>query len=216
MKKDPEGYKKLLVYKRADELHWEVLKLSEEIERVEKEKRDVKGNVDKILLELAHQLGRAARSPLSNIAEGWKRNTTTEYHTFLGYSIASNDEIKRDAEDIIRGKYQKLKGEMGIMGEMGRGQKNVPFAPLTPFNPFTIDDVVKLPFYPLDPLLPFVVQIYLRCKELDYLLHQLQQSLEKKMQQEGTMPMRQKLKSRKQEQDEADSWLKDQIKNNQP
>ena len=155
MKKDPEGYKKLLVYKKSDELHAECLKFAEEIKRaergkrVEEEKRTesekrVEGETtythsslpipfNKTLLELADQIGRAGRSPKSNIVEGWKRNTTAEYHQFLGYSIASCEEIHEDATDIIRGKYPELMGVKGIVG--GRGAEITELDPLRPLNP---------------------------------------------------------------------------------
>jgi hypothetical protein len=220
IKKDPEGYKKLLVYKKADELHGLVLELSEIIERVERGKRDVKGNVDKILLELAHQLGRAARSPKSNIVEGWKRNTTKEYFDYLGFSIASIEEMREDISDIIKGKYKKIMGEKGIMGEMGFKDEagiigegeTAETVEVMGEGGMTIEEVDKLPFYPLDPLLPFVVQIYLRCKELTMLLNNLQQSLEQKMQNDGTLSVREKLRMRKEQEKEADEWLQDQIK----
>ncbi len=198
MKKDPEGYKKLLVYKKADELHWTVLELAKKIKGVEREKRE-KGDTlfthsshsapyNKILLELADQLGRAARSPKSNIVEGWKRNTTKEYFDYLGFSIGSTEEIKEDVSDVIRGKYSELKGVKGIMGEKGIY--------------LSWEQIIKIPFYPLNPLLPFIIQIYLRTKELLYLLYKLQESLFNKMKTEGTLSMAQRYAIRQKE-DEA-------------
>lgn len=186
--KDPEGYKKLLVYKKSDELHIEVLKLAEMIKGV--------GLRDKTLNDLQDQMARSARSGKQNIVEGWKRNTTEEYFTFLGYSIASIEELKEDGEDIIRGKYKELRGVKEIMGE--KGTEGI--------------DYTKIPFYPLNPLLPFIVQIYLRCKELLMLLNKLQQSLEKKMNDEGTSTVKKKLDDRKQQEDEADKWLREELK----
>ena len=194
LKKDPEGYKKLLVYKKAEEFHSECLKLAEEIKRVEKGLRGVRGErtVNKILLELADQIGRASRSPQSNIVEGWKRNTTQEYFEFIGYAIASAEEIHEDVTDVIKGKYPELMFVPGITGVKG----------------LDIAEVEKLPFYPLDPLHPLIVQVKLRSKELTMLLYKLQQSLDKKMVQTGELPMKEKLKRKQQEVKEADEWLK--------
>ena len=48
---------------------------------------------------LKAQLDDAARSVKRNIEEGWKRPTTKEYLTFLGYSQASLEEVKGDIRD---------------------------------------------------------------------------------------------------------------------
>jgi four helix bundle protein len=58
---------------------------------------------------------------------------------------------------------------------------------LTPFNPLIPFDIEKIPFYPLNKNLPLVIQLKLRCKELNYLLNQLQKALEVKMLQEKTL-----------------------------
>ena len=194
--KDPEGYKKLLVYKKADLLHALALELAEEIKNVERGLRGLTGEINKILLELADQIGRAARSPKSNIVEGWKRNSTKEYYEYLGFSIGSTEEMREDCEDIIKGKYKKLMGVKGITGEKG----------------LALQEVGKLPFYPLDPLLSLVVRVFLSCKELSFLLYKLQESLETKMKAEGILPIRQKLKNRQQETKAADDWLKNYLK----
>ena len=56
--------------------------------------------------------------------------------------------------------------------------------PLTPLNPFPPFDIEKLKFYPLDENLPPVVKLKLRCKELNFMLHRIQESLLIKMDQE--------------------------------
>lgn len=110
-----------------------ILELAENIKNLEREKRDVKGNVNKTLLELADQMGRAARSPKSNIVEGWKRNTTKEYFDYLGFSIGSAEEIKEDLTDIMKGKYKELAGERGIMGI-----RRLDNADRVSYDPFTL------------------------------------------------------------------------------
>lgn len=47
---------------------------------------------------LTNQLNDAARSVIANIEEGYRRPTTSEYMTFLGYSEASLTEVKGDIE----------------------------------------------------------------------------------------------------------------------
>ena len=210
--------------------------MADEIKKVERERRGVRGEkggrgavVNKILLELADQIGRAARSPKSNIVEGWKRNSTKEYFDFLGFSIGSTEEINEDCSDIIKGKYKELMGVRGIMGVMGFTDYltpstlsnplaplhpltpsilSDPLAPLHPLTPFTLEEVEALPFYPLNPAHPLVVRIKLRCKELLMLLNKLQKSLDDKMSVSGELPLREKLKRREQQRKEEDEWIK--------
>ena len=102
--KSPDGYKYLLVYKKAEELVAETLSYTATFPK------------DKTGIGLADQMDRSARSVKANIVEGWKRNATHEYYTFLGYSIASNAELLEDYLDICLGRYE----EKGIKGEKGR------------------------------------------------------------------------------------------------
>jgi four helix bundle protein len=111
--------------------------------------------------------------------------------------------------------------EIGIMGERGikkgdvknenrAGEMGAPLNPLTPLVPFApLLDIEKLKFYPLDEKLPPIVKLKLRCKELNFLLHKLQQSLLEKMEQEKTLPIKDKLKiSEKRISDSDDEYLK--------
>ena len=66
-----------------------------------------------------------------------------------------------------------------------------PLNPLIPFPPF---DIETLKFYPLDETLPPIVQLKLRCKELNFMLHRIQESLLVKMDQEKTLPIKDKLR----------------------
>lgn len=190
--KEPEGFKKLITYNKSDQLMEVCFSVTKEFKYLR----------DKTLEALADQMARSARSVKQNVVEGWKRNTTEEYLSFLGFALASLAELMEDVDDIIKGRYEGLRGVKGIMGERG--------------IEISIENVERLPFYPLPPFLPLIIQLKLRCKELSYLIYRLQQSLDKKMIAEGTLSIRKKLKNRNQEIAEADNWLKDYIKNNKP
>lgn len=86
----PEGYKELLVYKRAEELRLYVRKLTEKLSYNEKRR-------------IVH-LNDSARSVKQNIVEGWKRSTTQEYYDFLSFSLGSLAEIKEDIKDLYQDK----------------------------------------------------------------------------------------------------------------
>jgi four helix bundle protein len=200
----PEGYKNLLAYKKAAELQEETLKLVALFPK------------SKTMIDLADQMARSARSGTKNIIEGWVRNTTKEYFTFLGFSIGSIEELKDDAMDISKGLYGDLarisglwSGQKGEKGERGAmGSYGVPFTPLTPFSPIQLN---QLKFYPLDKTLPPVVQLYLRAKETLMLLNRLQLSLDRKMDVEGTKTMAEKMKANLDRIRREDKLLLDQI-----
>lgn len=175
--RDSYGYKKLLVYKKADELQSETSLLTAPFPPF------------RTLLSLADQMVRSARSTKQNIVEGWKRNSTSEYYTFLGYSIASNAELEEDCNDIIAGKYQELMGKKGEMGE-----------------------IEKLRFYPLDSHLPPIVQLKLRCKEVNLLLDRLQKSLIEKMEQNHTLSTQDRMSQDIAQENKEDSWFEQFLK----
>lgn len=179
---DSYGYKKLLVYKKADGLQSETSLLTALFPP------------SKTLLSLSDQMVRSARSTKQNIVEGWKRNTTSEYYTFLGYSIASNAELEEDCNDIISGKYPELMGKKGVMGEMSLSQ------------------VEKLPFYPLDSHLPPIVKLKLRCKEVNFLLDRLQKSLVFKMEKDHNLSPFDRLKQGETQREKEDKWLEQFLK----
>lgn len=200
--KDPYGYKKLLAYQKAEQLQLACAEVTREFPKT------------KTLMSLADQMDRSARSGKQNIVEGWRRNTTKEYYDFLGFSIGAIAELEEDCDDVWKGVYPDLMGLKGIMGEMGlmrkaeemgeKGETEVTREtretegmgiPLNPFDPLnSLFDIEKLKFYPLDKNLPPIVQLKLRSKELNFLLHRLQESLLSKMEQEKTMPMKDKRK----------------------
>lgn len=128
--------------------------------------------------------------------------------------------LKREKDKIGEMETKGMMGEMGIRGEMEEmgmkgengmeknGNNGSPLSPLKFFHPF---DIETLKFYPLDLTLPPVVQLKLRCKELNFLLHQIQNSLLSKMDQEKTLPTKDKLRMRdsqkKNEVDEEEKLL---------
>ncbi len=166
----PYGYKNLLVYKKAEDLQRACSTLTSRFPPFSHSTRS------KTLLALADQMDRSARSVKQNIVEGWKRNSTKEYYEFLGFSIAANAELEEDCNDILKGIYPELKGIRGVMGEKGEGTEG---------EEWEIERVEKLPFYPIDSHLPPLIQLKLRCKEMNFLIQKLQQSLHQKMQ-DGT------------------------------
>lgn len=84
--KNPEGYQLLGVWQNAALLRVLVRVFT-------------KGCLPRSEYRLKAQLDDAARSVKRNIEEGWKRPTTKEYLTFLGYSQASLEEVKGDIRD---------------------------------------------------------------------------------------------------------------------
>jgi four helix bundle protein len=157
----PYGYKNLLLHKKAEEMQLECRKITSQFPKT------------KTFIDLADQMDRSARSVKQNIVEGWKRNSTGEYYTFLGYSAGANSELEEDCDDVWRGAYPELGNVRGgVMGEKGGTGINL--------------DGLK--FYPLDLSLPPIVQLKLRCCEINFLLLKLQSSLESKMNNEKTLP----------------------------
>ena len=156
--KSPDGYKHLLVYKKAEELLAETTAYTATFPR--------------ILSRLIEQMDSSARSTKANIVEGWRRNATYEYYQFLGYSVASNEELLEDYLDICLGRYESK----GLKGAKGRNGEQIEKA-----------EVESLRFYPLDSRLPPSVQGYLRAKELNMLLDKLQASLQTRMEDTKTL-----------------------------
>jgi len=104
-------------------------------------------------------------------------------------------------------KKEDVKNENKAVKMGGIGENENPLNPLNPFN--SPLDIEKLKFYPLDEKLPPIVKLKLRCKELNFLLHKLQQSLLEKMEQEKTLPTKDKLKiSEKRISDSDEEYLK--------
>ena len=204
----PYGYKKLLVYKKAEELQLACAELTSHFPHSPRYKT---------LLALADQMDCSARSVKQNIVEGWKRNSTKEYYDFLGFSLGANAELEEDCDDIIKGVYRELKGimgEKGKEGEKGEGTGARVFGGVVgrKGGEWTIDEVEKLPFYPLNPHLPPLIQLKLRGKELNMLLEKLQSSLLEKMSHEHTLPQREVLARVRKSEAEKDRMLEQTIK----
>ena len=178
----PYGYKSLLVYKKAEEMQKACASLTSHFPPFSHSSRS------KTLSALADQMDRSARSVKQNIVEGWKRNSTKEYHQFLGFSLGANAELEEDCNDIIKGVYK----EMGLKGEMGE---------------MGLDEVERLPFYPLDSRLPLIVQLKLRCKELNMLFDKLQKSLSDKMTADRTLGQREMQSLARGREEANDVWL---------
>lgn len=132
----PEGYKELLVYKRADELRDFVFKITEKFPYDERRRKE--------------HLRDSARSVKQNIVEGWKRSTTKEYYDFLSFSLGSLGEIKEDGEDSLKDGLISKSDHRILMN---------------------------------------------KCREADYLLNRLKLSLYRKMENEGTLPTKEKYHS---------------------
>lgn len=178
--RDPEGYRKLLAYQKACELQ---IFTNEFVKNLPK---------TKTFFDLADQMSRSGRSGSKNIVEGWKRNSTKEYFDFLGFAIGAVEELKDDAADIATGVYSELMGLKGSMGQMG--ERGTPLALLVPLSPISRLELDKLKFYPLDKTLPPIIKLFLRAKELNFLLNQLQKSLDVKMDQDHTKPVSQRIR----------------------
>lgn len=174
----------MLVYQKAAELQRLTVELTNLFPKT------------KNLLSLKDQMDRSARSGTKNIIEGWKRNTTSEYFRFLGYAIASIEELKDDCADIATGLYRDLMGVKGVM-------------PLTPITSLFLE---KLRFYPLPKDLPMTVELYLRCKEVLMLLNKLQKSLDTKMDKEGTKSVAEKYRQKQAETRNYHTWLLEETK----
>ncbi len=195
---NPYGYRNLLAFKKSEELLEECLKLTRLFPYT------------KTLYDLADQMNRSARSEKQNICEGWKRNMLHEYYQFLGYAVASNAELEEDCTDIWNGYYKELNGIKGIMGEYTRGEKGERERGETRL------DIEKLKFYPLDKNLPPIVQLKLRAKEVNFLLHRLEEGLAAKMRDEHALPARDRFAVARKQEQAADEWLKEETRKNSP
>ncbi|MBI2623239.1 MAG: four helix bundle protein [Candidatus Liptonbacteria bacterium] len=201
--KSPDGYKRILAYKKAEELQSETLAYTATFPK-DKTGVGLADQMDPVRGPRASRGGhqrcpasngvdRSARSTKQNVVEGWKRNATHEYYTFLGYAVASNAELQEDCADICLGRYESKGIKGATMGEKGIGQQNstlppiLPILPILPFSSISKSQLETLRFYPLDTTLPKPVQLYLRCKELNFLLEKLQASLLARMQEKKTL-----------------------------
>jgi len=94
--KNPLAYKQLRTWQQARE----ILELTEEFIKTLPKNEPAKTHMD-----------RSARSTIRNIEEGFRRTTTKEYISFLGFSAGSNEELLRDFEHCLKGN----KGDKGLV-----------------------------------------------------------------------------------------------------
>ncbi len=85
-----EGYKYLLTYKQGQEIYQLTKKFTARFLHPLKDSR------------LIGHMNDSGRSIPRNIAEGYKRNDTKMYLDFLGFSRASNEELKEDYRELER------------------------------------------------------------------------------------------------------------------
>lgn len=209
-KKEPEGYRKLLAYKKALSLQQDTNELVRYLPKT------------KTFLDLADQMARSGRSGSKNIVEGWNRNTTKEYFTFLGFSIGAISELMEDAADVATGVYPEVLSLPEIMGERGvRAEKGVMGqntekgikgerlgkGAMGEMEVMSREQLDLIKFYPLDTTLPPIIQLFLKAKEVSYLIYKLQQSLDIKMDSEGTKSNKDKFKERQQVEKEANKTI---------
>ncbi|MDO9027436.1 MAG: four helix bundle protein [Candidatus Roizmanbacteria bacterium] len=164
---DPEGYQRLGVWQNAALLRVLIRVFT-------------KGCLPRSEYRLKAQLDDAARSVKRNIEEGWKRPTTKEYLTFLGYSQASLEEVKGDIRDAKTDGFlpsqplSTLKDTLGINLRVIKGT-DVKGEPTNQNHPY---------FIPLNTLNPeaLTYEIFIELiNKTDWLLRQLVQSLERKL-----------------------------------
>jgi len=164
---DPEGYQRLGAWQNAALLRVLIRVFT-------------KGRLPRSEYRLKAQLDDAARSVKRNIEEGWKRPTTKEYLTFLGYSQASLEEVKGDIRDAKTDGFlpsqplSTLKDTLNIDLRVIKGT-DVKGEPTDPGHPY---------YKPLTTLnsstLTYEIFIEL-INKTDWLLRQLVQSLERKL-----------------------------------
>ncbi|MBU4299518.1 four helix bundle protein [Patescibacteria group bacterium] len=179
----PEGYKFLAVWTNAALLRFLIRKFTEELPRSEYRSKT--------------QLDDSARSVVSNIEEGYKRPTTKEYLSFIGFSQGSLEEIK----GLVRQSHQDgflksvpgsslaglgidLKEFKGLLKDTkGEIPLEILYPPLKSLNsPLESSKGFRLTFEMFMELI----------NKTDYLFRNLVKSLETKMAEEAPMSPREK------------------------
>lgn len=164
---DPEGYQRLGAWQNAALLRVLIRVFT-------------KGCLLRSEYRLKAQLDDAARSVKRNIEEGWKRPTTKEYLTFLGYSQASLEEVKGDIRDAKTDGFlpsrplTTLKDTLNINLRVTKGTE-VKGEPTEPTHPY---------FLPLTTLIASTLtyEIFIELiNKTDWVLRKLVESLETKL-----------------------------------
>lgn len=94
--RNPLGYKNLRTWQQANE----ILELTEKFVTT-LPKNHPKTN--QAMADVADHMLRSVRSVVRNIEEGFKRTTTKEYISFLGFSAGSLEELLADFEYCVKG-----------------------------------------------------------------------------------------------------------------
>jgi len=177
--KDPEGYRYLFPWSNAVLLRYFIRKFTDSLPKKEFRRKT--------------QFDDAGSSVVRNIEEGFKRPTTKEYLSFLGFSQASLEECKgntRESTDdgllksVPGSSLEKLRinlrdfrdslleNSKGKLGDAKEKQRDFSYHPLTvlypPLNSIRAEDLTYEVFMEL-------------INKTDYLLRQLVVSLEKKL-----------------------------------
>ena len=195
--RQPYGFRNLLAYKKAEELQLEcsritaqfpkyktLIALADQMNRsVRSAKQNIvegwKRNSTKEYYDfLGFSIG--ANTELEEDCNDiWKGI----YRDLMGVTGIMSEKGNEKGITGVMGE-KEMNGEIGIMGvskekgEIGvTGERGITFpsfkTPLTLLSPLILFDIEKIPFYPLDKKLPLIIQLKLRCKELNYLLYQL-------------------------------------------
>ena len=108
------------------------------------------------------------------------------------------DYAEVDGAENGTGNYVKINGAENKIENYARGGNGNESlsSHLNPLIPF---DIEKLKFYPIYESLPPVIKLKLKCKELNFLLQKLQNSLALKMGNEGTLSLVDKFKIKREE-----------------
>jgi len=200
----PEGYKYLAPWTNAVLLRFLIRKFTETLPRPEHRTKT--------------QLDDAARSVVSNIEEGYKRPSTKEYLSFLGFSQGSLEEIKGLLKQVYQDRFLQSRpgsslADLGIdlkevKGLLKDSKGEIPLevlypplaslkSPLASLNsPLTsLKSPLSSSKSPLTSSNDFAVTLEMFMElvnKTDYLLRTLVKSLENKMAEEMPMSPREK------------------------
>jgi len=195
--RQPYGFRNLLAYKKAEELQLECSRITAQFpkyktlialaDQMNRSARSAKQNIvegwkrnstKEYYDFLGFSIG--ANTELEEDCNDiWKGI----YRDLMGVTGIMSEKGNEKGVTGVMGE-KEMNGEIGIMGvskekgEIGvTGERGITFpsfkTPLTLLSPLILFDIEKIPFYPLDKKLPLIIQLKLRCKELNYLLYQL-------------------------------------------
>lgn len=188
--KDSKGYQYLGAWQNAALLRVLVRKFTETLPLFPTLKSPLNQTLNQPLKSehrLIAQMNDEARSTKRNIEEGFKRPTTMEYLTFLGYSQASLEELRGDIRDcktdgllksILGSSLKGININLRVIKGPNRSRGETWGEPTDPGHPY---------YQPLTTINPqaLTYEIFMELiNKTDYLLRALVQSLENKLNQE--------------------------------